>query len=282
MKSRLLTALIGVPIAIAWLFSLYVPVVFSAVLAVVGLIAEFEMLRVFEVKNIAFKVLCLATSAGVIFMADYNKYLNIPLFPIIAAIVIVSLIIMVLDFENLKFEQVVCSLFCALLTSEALACVILFRDCYLTWPEKFVKADGVFFILLAFFSSWISDGCALFAGRLFGKHKLAEKISPKKTVEGAIGGLAGNVIFCIALFFIMNKFFGLGENITLLFTVISSAVLSIISIFGDLAASTIKRHHGIKDFGNLLPGHGGIMDRFDSSVFVFAALYSTVAVIGNF
>lgn len=280
MKNRLLTALVGVSVAVAWMFSIYTPV-YSAVLAVVGLIAEFEMLRVFDVKNIPFKILCMATSAGVILMADYNKKLNIPLFPVVAGIVLVSLILMVLDFENLKFEKVVCSLFCALLTSEALGCIILFRDCYLTWSEKYVKADGVFFILLAFFSSWISDGCALFAGKLFGKHKLAKKISPKKTVEGAIGGFIGNIVFCVALYFVMKKFFALGDAVTLSFTIIASGLLSVISVFGDLAASTIKRHHGVKDFGKLLPGHGGIMDRFDSSVFVFAALYGTLIVMNS-
>jgi len=286
MKQRLLTALIGIPLAIAWLFSVYTPV-FSAVLTVVAVIAEYEMLKVFNVKNTPFRVLCMAVSAGVILLADYNNKsygsfsLSIPLWPVIAGVVLLSLVLMVLDFEGLKFEQVVCSLFCALLTSEALACVILFRDVYLKWPDTYQQVDGIFFILFGFFASWISDGCAYFAGRAFGKHKLAPKISPKKTVEGLIGGIVGNCIFCIALWFVMSRKSGLSESVSLVFTVIMSLVLSAISVFGDLAASTIKRHHGIKDFGNLLPGHGGVMDRFDSSVFVFATLYGVLAVINS-
>lgn len=287
MKKRLLTAVVGLGVAVAWMFCIYVPVVFSAILAVVALIAEYEMLKVFDVKNLPFRILCMATSAAVVLLADFNNkdygsfHLAIPLFPMVTAVVLLSLVMMVLDFEKLKFDQVVCSLFCALLTSEALATIILMRDVYITWAYTYNKTDGVFFILFAFFCSWMSDGCAYFAGRAFGKHKLAPKISPKKTVEGLIGGVIGNEIFCGILWLVMNRCFGLGDNVSLAFVLISAPLLSLISVFGDLAASTIKRHHGIKDFGNLLPGHGGVMDRFDSSVFVFTALYGTLVVINS-
>lgn len=287
MKNRLLTALVGLSLAVGWLFLVHT-VVFSAVLAVVALIAEYEMLKVFNVKNLPFRILAMATAAGVVLFADYknNAYvgdikLDLPVFPLVAGVVLLSLIFMVFDFEGLKFEQVACSLFAAFLTSAALSCVILFRDVYITWENKYTQVDGIFFILLGFFASWMSDAFALFAGKLFGKHKLAPKISPKKTVEGMIGGVICNCILCVALYFVMKKCFALSDSVTLVFTIVSALALSLISVIGDLAASTIKRHHGVKDFGNLLPGHGGIMDRFDSSVFVFAALYGTLVVINS-
>lgn len=280
MKKRLLTAAVGIAAATAWLFAMYTPV-FVTVLAIVAFIAEYEMLKVFGVKNIPFQIICLAISAAVVFCLEHIESINIPLFPIITAVVILSLIIMVLDFERLRFEQVVCSLLSAVLIPSALSCVILFRDVYKSFDGIYNKNDGIFFILFAFICSWATDSFALFAGMAFGKHKLSPKISPKKTVEGAVGGVLGCMLVCTGLYFLFKLKLGLSESITLTITLISALLLSVISIFGDLAASTIKRHHGVKDFGNILPGHGGVMDRFDSSVFVFPVLYSIIVVMNQ-
>ncbi|MBQ7638544.1 MAG: CDP-archaeol synthase [Clostridia bacterium] len=280
MKKRLLTALVGVSIAVAWMFTAYTPA-YAVIMAVVAAIGVYEMLKVFGVKNKVFFALCEIVGISVVLYADYKDKLSLPMFPVITAIVLVSLIIMVSDFKNLKFEQVVCSLFSALLIPAALSTVVLFRDVYKTFPTVFGnQADGIFLILFAFFCCWITDGCALFAGKALGKHKLAPNISPNKTVEGAIGGVLGNIVFCIALWLVFKYKFNLSSYINLIWVIASAVALSVISMFGDLAASTIKRHHGIKDFGNLLPGHGGVMDRFDSSIFVFSALYAEVAVMG--
>ena len=278
MKSRIITGLVGLVVVIGWLFSMYTPV-FTAVLAVIAAIGVFEIMKAFDVKNLVFKVLCLIVSAVIPFYFAYKTTINIPLFPIIAVIVLISLVIMVLDFKNLKFEQIACSLFAAAFVPSALSCIILFRDVYINFSDTYKKNDGIFFILFAFFCCWLSDTFAYFVGRKFGKHKLAPVISPKKTVEGAIGGVICTAALNTVLFFVFKYKFDLSESISLPLILISSVLLSVISIFGDLAASTIKRNHGIKDFGNLLPGHGGIMDRFDSSCFVFPALYSIICII---
>lgn len=278
MKSRIITGLVGLVVVIGWLFSMYTPV-FTAVLAVIAAIGVFEIMKAFDVKNLVFKVLCLIVSAVIPFYFAYKTTVNIPLFPIIAVIVLISLIIMVLDFKNLKFEQIACSLFAAAFVPSALSCIILFRDVYINFSDTYKKNDGIFFILFAFFCCWLSDTFAYFVGRKFGKHKLSPVISPKKTVEGAIGGVICTAALNTVLFFVFKYKFDLSESISLPLILISSVLLSVISIFGDLAASTIKRNHGIKDFGNLLPGHGGIMDRFDSSCFVFPALYSIICII---
>ena len=278
MKTRITTGLVGLVIVIGWLFSMYTPV-FTAVLAIVAAIGVFELTKAFEVKNPVFRGLCLAVSLALPFWFEYKEKLNIPMFPVVTAIVIASLITMVLDFEKLKFEQVACSLCSAVFVPSALSCIILYRDLYLTFPDKYIKTDGIFFILFGFFCCWLSDTFAFFAGKFFGKHKLSPVISPKKTVEGAIGGVIGTAILNVILFAVFRTSFNLSSEVTLSVVIISSVCLSVISIFGDLAASTIKRHHGIKDFGNILPGHGGVMDRFDSSCFVFPALYSIIILI---
>lgn len=280
MKTRIITGVVGAAAVIGWLFSMYTPV-FSVFIALVAAIGVFELTKAFEVKNPVFRGLCIAISAVLPFWFEYKDKLNIPMFPVVTIAVVASLIMMVLDFEKLKFEQVACSLCSAVFVPSALSCIILYRDLYIAFPDKYIKTDGIFFILFGFFSCWLSDTFAFFAGKFFGKHKLSPVISPKKTIEGAIGGVIGTAALNAILFFVFRKFFNLSAEITLPIVLISSVCLSVISIFGDLAASTIKRHHGIKDFGNLLPGHGGVMDRFDSSCFVFPVLYSIIILINS-
>ncbi len=277
MKKRLLTALVGVSIAVGWMFTIYTPA-YAIIMALVAGVCVFEMLKVFGVKNVPFFVLCELTAVCVVLYADYKTKLNVPLFPVITGLVLLSLIFMVLDHKRLRFEQVVCGLFCALLIPAALSAVVLFRDVYVTWPALFRQSDGIFFVLFAFFCAWWTDGFALFAGKALGKHKLAPAISPNKTVEGAVGGVIGNALMCVLLWYVFKTKFNLSAHINIVWVIVSAVILSVISMFGDLAASTIKRHSGVKDFGNILPGHGGAMDRFDSSVFVFAALYAEIAV----
>ncbi len=280
MKRRLLTAVVGVSIAVGWMFTIYTPA-YALIMAVVAGIAVFEMLKVFQIKNIPFFVLCELLAVGILVYADYKHKTDFkfPFFAVVTGIVLLSLMFMVLDHKHLRFEQVVCGLFSAFLIPAALASVVLMRDVYLDWPALFgEKENGIFFILFAFFCAWWTDGFALFAGKAFGKHKLAPNISPNKTVEGAIGGVIGNALMCALLWYVFKTKFNLSAHITIEWVLCSAVALSVISMFGDLAASTIKRHSGIKDFGNLLPGHGGIMDRFDSSVFVFSAVYAEATV----
>ena len=124
--------------------------------------------------------------------------------------------------------------------------------------------------------SWLTDVFAYFTGRAFGKHKLCPKISPKKTVEGAIGGIIIPAVINIIVLAVFEKFFFDGTVIPYWAMLIISPVLSVASMLGDLSASTIKRNFGVKDFSNLIPGHGGIMDRFDSCLFVLPAIYVIV------
>ncbi|HBA70058.1 MAG TPA: phosphatidate cytidylyltransferase [Lachnospiraceae bacterium] len=131
---------------------------------------------------------------------------------------------------------------------------------------------GIYLVWMIFISSWVCDSCAYLTGILIGRHKLTPKLSPKKSVEGAIGGVAGSVLIgAVYGYFIVERLVP-EQEITWVFAVISGAG-AVISQIGDLAASAIKRNHNIKDYGHLIPGHGGIMDRFDSVIFTAPMIY---------
>ena len=126
-------------------------------------------------------------------------------------------------------------------------------------------ALGKYLVLLPLIAAFASDAFALFAGMAFGKHKLAPALSPKKTVEGAVGGLLGAVVFCLLYGVILQRGFQVQANYPLL--VLYGFLGSLVSQLGDLSFSYIKRQYGLKDFGNIFPGHGGVLDRFDSVIF---------------
>lgn len=126
-------------------------------------------------------------------------------------------------------------------------------------------ALGEFYILLPMVAAFCSDTFALFAGLAFGKHKLAPTLSPKKTVEGSAGGLLGAIVCCCIYGAVMQVGFHLEVNYAAL--VLYGGLGSIVSQIGDLSFSYIKRQYGLKDFGNIFPGHGGVLDRFDSVIF---------------
>lgn len=126
--------------------------------------------------------------------------------------------------------------------------------------------QGRFLILIPFVLAFLSDTGAYFAGCLFGKHKLAPVISPKKTIEGVIGGVFGAIAGMLIFSFVLDRYFGFAANY--LYAVIYGVLGSVAAVVGDLSFSVIKRQVGIKDYGNLIPGHGGILDRFDSMTLV--------------
>ena len=132
-------------------------------------------------------------------------------------------------------------------------------------------SHGIWLYLLIFICSSVSDVCALAVGMAIGRHKLAPVLSPKKTIEGAIGGIAGSALVSCLIAVLIRRFEP-GINAVPVFLIIGICG-SIIGQTGDLAASAIKRNHGIKDYGHLIPGHGGIMDRFDSVIFTAPVIY---------
>lgn len=140
---------------------------------------------------------------------------------------------------------------------------------------------GKYIYLLTFLGPWVSDTFAYFCGRLFGKHKLIPEVSPKKTVEGSIGGVLFTAIGFVVYGMIVNKISNGEMNLNLLPMALTGMIVSVISQIGDLSASLIKRNYGIKDYGFIFPGHGGVLDRFDSVLLTAPVLlivcYMTIA-----
>jgi len=138
--------------------------------------------------------------------------------------------------------------------------------------------EGKYIYLLVFFGAWFTDTFAYFIGRWMGKTPLAPEISPKKTVEGSIGGIVANMLCFAGYAWILRSQFDLNANI--LFFAILGALFSVVGQFGDLFASGIKRHYGVKDFGKFFPGHGGVLDRVDSILANASVMFFVYASFG--
>ena len=264
MKTRLLSAVIGIPILIAVLF-FYDTIVLNIAIALICMIGVYEFLH--STKYVANPVIlvCSMLFAGMIPFMNFELMKDRTTLVMLVYIVILIAILFARH-NTLKFEEIGVAFTVSVLVPFALSSFVFVRDKY---------DGGIFYILLIFLCAWISDAGAYFIGRVFGKHRLAPTISPKKTIEGAVGG----VIFCV----IFNVAFTYGYTVitedslhleaNLIALIVVSFVGSIIGIFGDLFASIVKRQTGIKDFGNIIPGHGGIIDRFDSVLFIAPFIY---------
>lgn len=155
--------------------------------------------------------------------------------------------------------------------------LLVFGICYVTLMLSYIYRvrildGGIYSVWLIFVGSWGSDTCAYCVGKLVGKHKLPSKLSPNKTIEGCVGGVAGAALIGAVYAGVFAGSLTMFQEPVLAFAVIG-AVSAVISQIGDLAASGIKRNYDIKDYGRLIPGHGGILDRFDSVIFIAPAVY---------
>ena len=274
MKTRIITAILAIIIILVPCFVFLHSFVLPLILGLFAAIAVYEIIKATGGKNKILQAVSCITAATVPMLIHFN--IEIPFMPVAIIYVLAYLIIMVPMHKTTKFNDVITALFATVAVPASISIFVLLRDIYILYPDNYSKANGVFLILLAMFSAWMTDTMAYFSGKFLGKHKLCPNVSPNKTIEGAVGGVIGNVIASTVMFLIFDKFFFTMHTFVWWQIIIISAILSVISMFGDLSASMIKRNHGIKDFGNIFPGHGGVMDRIDSCLFVLPALYTAI------
>lgn len=253
-KTRLISGIVLVIIALATIIS-GSWILFFTLLAV-SLIGMRELYKVMKVSDEHVTVLELVGYLGAVLYyiamkADFGNYGTMAI--IISMILI--LFVYVFGYPKYHAEQVMAAFFGVVYVAVMLSFIYLTRN----------LPDGKFLVWLIFLCSWGCDTCAYCAGMLIGKHKMAPVLSPKKSIEGAVGGVAGaallGVIYAAATQGKMAEY------------ALICAVGALISMVGDLAASAIKRNQNIKDYGKLIPGHGGILDRFDSVIITAPVIY---------
>lgn len=267
-KTRLLSGIILVIIAVASI-ALGGPVLFGVLLAI-SLIGVNELYRAMDVHQKGFGPLEAAGYAGTI--AYYLSLLwkgteEMHLMILLFALVII-MCVYVFYYPRYHAEQIMAALFGIIYVAVMLSYIYKTRN----------LEGGAWLVGLIFLSSWGSDTCAYCVGVLFGKHKMAPVLSPKKSVEGGVGGVVGAALLGALYALLVAKVSPVEGHTPLMYAIIC-AVGALISMVGDLAASAIKRNKEIKDYGKLIPGHGGILDRFDSVIFTSPFIYFLATVL---
>jgi len=280
MKQRLVTGLLWGSLAILTMVFIFSPLM-GILIALFSMGAVHEIEKVAAVKNTPVMAVSLIFAGALPLIVEYKllERFRVPLMPVIAVYVMLLLTLMLAKYETTKFEHIAIVVFSSICVPYALSTFMLLRDIYKKFPGEFEQSQGFYLFFLALACAWITDIFAYFVGRKLGKHKMSPKISPKKSIEGAVGGIIVTMLFNLAALFIFTRYFFASPIMPYWMVVPISAALSVIGMLGDLSASVIKRNYGQKDFGTLMKGHGGIMDRFDSCLFVFPALYGFVVVI---
>lgn len=274
MFKRILTGVIAFCFVLVPVLFFADTVVLPIAIALFGIVAAYEVLHCVGLhKNLWVSAPMYLVSAALPFGLRYLEVVSIIALPLALCVILIYLLAAaVFSHGKADIGDVSTALVLWLYTLIGFSGLMIMHD--------FIRG-GQYFYLLAFVGAWVTDTFAYFTGMLLGKHKLIPDVSPKKTVEGAVGG----VIFCILSFvafaLLYNRFWLADGNeaIPLLAMAIVGFVVSIVSQIGDLSLSLLKRKYGIKDFGKIFPGHGGVLDRFDALllatpfVFLFLLFY---------
>lgn len=274
MLKRIMTAIVLLPLLVfvLWLNNTVVMMIAFTAVSVLAVGEVLIATKYFSHKGIA--AVCMVFVAALPAFLCFDQLIKF--FPMLSGFfLLVLFVIMLFDHENVKFQEIALMSFVSFLIPLSLSTMV------------FMQKDfeyGIFYIVLTFLIAWISDAGAYFVGSAAGKHKMAPKISPKKSWEGFFGGLAFSVVFVIIVGFgypwidsLINGETTFKVNILLLVGL--AIVGTVLGVIGDFSASLLKRQCMVKDFGSILPGHGGILDRFDSVLFVAPFLYFVIKVI---
>lgn len=238
-------------------------VIFPVAMAIASLIAAYEMTGCTGVrKNLSVSIPSCIFGALLPLIpwfteGDTIKYA----FSCFIIYLIVLFTTLVFSKGKLDYTLVASCFMGVLYASMSFMCIVLLREA------------GAYLYLLVFVGPWVSDIFAYLCGRLFGKHKLIPQVSPKKTVEGSVGGIIFTAIAFVVYGIIIKTYFNASAVANPIAMALAGAVTSVIAQIGDLTASAIKRRFDIKDYGRIFPGHGGVMDRFDSVLLTAPVLY---------
>ncbi len=256
-KTRLLSGIVLVILAIFLIMSGGNVLLLST--AIISWIGMYELYRVFKIEKTP-----LAYVADVMVALYYLnlKWLFCEPMMILMAFLICIMFVYVFTYPKYEAKDVLAAFFGLVYVAIMLSYVYQIR----------MLENGLYLAFLIFICSWGCDTCAYCVGVLIGKHKMAPVLSPKKSIEGAVGGVLGTALLTVIYTSVFRSQMGL-ETRDIVILAIISAVAGLISMVGDLTASAIKRNYDIKDYGTLIPGHGGIMDRFDSMMITAPIIY---------
>ncbi|MBR6408030.1 MAG: phosphatidate cytidylyltransferase [Clostridia bacterium] len=258
MKTRIITGLILAAMVII-LLMLQNNLLLCAVISLIAAAMTFELIRALECHRIyPFLIINLLFSLALPFMVMQQTIKYLPL--VVPLYLTISLFFVMLSYTKLDMKKI------GLFYTEHM--LISFGIGSLTLLKLNFGADSTFYIIMAMLFAFITDAGAYFTGRALGKHKLSPHVSPHKTVEGSIGGVIISLVICTGVTLGYKAWF-LKESAQINYVgmIVLTLLASLSSMIGDLMASAIKRSCGIKDFGKLLPGHGGMLDRLDSLMF---------------
>lgn len=281
MKQRVITAVVLLALLAVVVWQINTPVL-VLVIAFLAAVAANEIMRCAKVENTFIRVVATGYAACVPFFASakaltpwvseavWGKVIGaVPGVVYLIALVLVLLLAMLKGYAYTTFEDVAVSVFAGALVPFGFSVFIRLRDMFQ------IEQFGIYLIFYGLICALATDSGAQLAGMAFGKHKMSPNISPKKTVEGAVGGLIFSLILNAVAIILYNRLadFKMDEFAV---TVLLAACLpvSFLGMMGDLSASVLKRNFGVKDFGKIFPGHGGVMDRFDSSMFTLPVTYA--------
>ncbi|MDR2647283.1 MAG: phosphatidate cytidylyltransferase [Oscillospiraceae bacterium] len=274
-KTRIITGLLGAALAITALVFIMSPI-FGILVCLFAALAAYEICHLVKIKSKPLIALSVIAAAAVPAIGEYDllEKLRVPGFAAILLFLFVLSFLMLQRFDEISFDNLVYAIIAGIAVPSAMTCLIGVRD--LTKEiagDGFVPNLAAYYLCFTLFCCWLADTFAYFVGVRLGKRKLSPRASPKKSVEGAIGSVILTTAANVGLAVLFNAFFIGDLRINILASALVGVPLILISILGDLTASSLKRYYGQKDFGKLFPGHGGVMDRFDSLLFVAPSIY---------
>ena len=282
MVVRIISAVIGIAVLVGVLLCPYT-IVLAAAAAVLSAIAVWELLRNTGKVKILVQVIggMLFSATSVMLMYDIRRLLNdklllmdddvkkllMILLAMPMAYALFTAVVYLFNHKKMSSNDACYGFLLTLYPTIGFGCIAMIRE---------LRTHGLWTLILLLVVAWMSDTGAYFVGTFLGKHKMAPKISPKKSWEGFFGGWLIAVLSAVGVFMlrpVIENMYGSGLFYALYFYLPVVFILAPLSVVGDLLASVIKRKCGIKDFGNIMPGHGGVMDRFDSVLLIAPILY---------